>query len=508
MGGSVPDPVAVLRGHHAEVQALDFLDTEAALLAGDGEGELRVWGLQDLRPVAVSRTHPASGGILHLESFSWRERQYLVTQGKDMTVHVWQLGTDLHLARAPLVTIHKMASSFCRFSLLAPLPPGPHAAVSRQPHAAPPEQGGSLPAAAITLRGQVDDDSQHDVSGTADTGSPAHQSADGGQGQPAQPRETLAAPSGLGGICLGLHCCTCSPAGACAEGGQGDLPAEHVEQQQHAQAQGQRVQAVGSGAPYLLALPADDNRAVDVWCCGCGRQLVNVGQPGAAWAEGSKLGMCTALKLFRNPSGPPCLAAGYEAGWVVVWALYAGGATSSSASRGDSNGTTGKLSSSDGLLGAMGRLGGSGEAPAGVHQQQQQPLAARQLHEEPVLCIDIDASGAGGASAGADSRLVLFKLDWGAGGAVKVRKAVPLKAPGVNAVAIRGDGRIIATAGWDGRVRVFKYRTGEPLAVLKYHRSAMTAVRFSPKTHLLASASQDGTIALWSIYQERKHSQQ
>jgi len=32
-------------------------------------------------------------------------------------------------------------------------------------------------------------------------------------------------------------------------------------------------------------------------------------------------------------------------------------------------------------------------------------------------------------------------------------------------------------------------------------------VRFSPKTYLLASASQDGTIALWSIYQEQKHPQ-
>lgn len=34
MSRPAPDPMAVLRGHHGEVQALDFLDNEQLLLTG------------------------------------------------------------------------------------------------------------------------------------------------------------------------------------------------------------------------------------------------------------------------------------------------------------------------------------------------------------------------------------------------------------------------------------------------------------------------------------------
>lgn len=40
-----------------------------------------------------------SGGVLHLRAFCWRGRQHLVTQGKDMTFHIWRLGPDLQLPR-------------------------------------------------------------------------------------------------------------------------------------------------------------------------------------------------------------------------------------------------------------------------------------------------------------------------------------------------------------------------------------------------------------------------
>ena len=75
-----------------------------------------------------------------------------------------------------------------------------------------------------------------------------------------------------------------------------------------------------------------------------------------------------------------------------------------------------------------------------------------------------------------------------------------LAVPGVAAAAIRSDSRILATAGWDKQVRVFHYSKGRPLAVLQYHKAGVNDVVFDARTRVLASASKDGGIALWSVY--------
>ncbi|ETN23182.1 hypothetical protein, variant [Phytophthora nicotianae INRA-310] len=67
-------------------------------------------------------------------------------------------------------------------------------------------------------------------------------------------------------------------------------------------------------------------------------------------------------------------------------------------------------------------------------------------------------------------------------------------------VCIRGDQRIVATAGWDHRVRVFHLRKLKPLAVLKYHSESVFGLSFSADNALLTSCSKDHKIALWSIY--------
>ncbi|CAH0477770.1 unnamed protein product [Peronospora belbahrii] len=71
---------------------------------------------------------------------------------------------------------------------------------------------------------------------------------------------------------------------------------------------------------------------------------------------------------------------------------------------------------------------------------------------------------------------------------------------GFSSVCIRGDQRIVATAGWDHRVRVFHLRKLKPLAVLKYHSDSVFALDFSSNNALLISCSKDRRIALWSIY--------
>ncbi|OHT04847.1 hypothetical protein TRFO_27651 [Tritrichomonas foetus] len=72
---------------------------------------------------------------------------------------------------------------------------------------------------------------------------------------------------------------------------------------------------------------------------------------------------------------------------------------------------------------------------------------------------------------------------------------------GVDDITVRCDGKIWATAGWDGRVRLFDAKKGKPLAVLKHHRGGIHSVAFADDG-LLASGGDDRGIALWSLYRK------
>jgi WD40 repeat protein len=50
---------------------------------------------------------------------------------------------------------------------------------------------------------------------------------------------------------------------------------------------------------------------------------------------------------------------------------------------------------------------------------------------------------------------------------------------GLQSVVLRSDGRVFATAGWDGRVRVYSSKTMREVAVLKWHKESVYAVGFA-----------------------------
>ncbi|MBA9002272.1 WD40 repeat domain-containing serine/threonine protein kinase [Thermomonospora cellulosilytica] len=78
-------------------------------------------------------------------------------------------------------------------------------------------------------------------------------------------------------------------------------------------------------------------------------------------------------------------------------------------------------------------------------------------------------------------------------------------APGrLHAVAFAPDGRLLATGGEDGRVRLVDVTGRRQVAALAGHGHAVLAVAFSPDGRLLASGGHDGTVILWDVERARR----
>ncbi len=67
----------------------------------------------------------------------------------------------------------------------------------------------------------------------------------------------------------------------------------------------------------------------------------------------------------------------------------------------------------------------------------------------------------------------------------------------VFSIAFSPDGRLVATAGKDGTVRLWDATTGSARRSLRGHTNEVTSVAFAPTGHVVASGSEDGTIRIW-----------
>lgn len=125
-------------------------------------------------------------------------------------------------------------------------------------------------------------------------------------------------------------------------------------------------------------------------------------------------------------------------------------------------------------------------------------IAVLRLHDSAVNAA-IALPGGRFATGGQDGRVAL----WRAGSDRPVRVMGPggegHDAP-VAALAASPDGALLASAGWDRVVRIWRLDApGVPPAVLEGHEDNVNAVAFMPGGEIIASAGQDGALRLWPL---------
>ncbi|XP_012787935.2 guanine nucleotide-binding protein subunit beta-like protein 1 [Sorex araneus] len=165
----------------------------------------------------------------------------------------------------------------------------------------------------------------------------------------------------------------------------------------------------------------------------------------------AKPGMPMCLQLWQADSSPrPLLLAGYEDGSVALWDI-----------------------------------------------SQRKVCSRLTCHPEPVMGLDFDSQQARGVSGSAEKALAVWSVDERQ--ALQMCRTQQITNPGIADVKIRPDRKILATAGWDHRIRVFRWSTMKPLAVLNFHSATVHCVAFADNG-LLAAGSGDQRISVWSLY--------
>jgi guanine nucleotide-binding protein subunit beta-like protein 1 len=126
-------------------------------------------------------------------------------------------------------------------------------------------------------------------------------------------------------------------------------------------------------------------------------------------------------------------------------------------------------------------------------------------YDECPMAIDYDEVTNRGLIGGSGDKIHVFSFVRNTLDMVK-KTEIGIKNPGIHCLKIRKDLKIFTSGGWDGRIRIFSWKSMRPLAVLTEHKNELMDIAFSPdvvamwKAPIMAAAGIDGQITLWNIY--------
>lgn len=215
----------------------------------------------------------------------------------------------------------------------------------------------------------------------------------------------------------------------------------------------------------LFAVPnALDSGGVDIFHLPSERRISTISSD-----QSVKTGMLMAVNLFVSPDGEIFVASAYEDGHVMVF-VHRGPLKTPSFEREYIN----------------------------ANPLKWDRLYASRPHTQPVLSLDVSASHEYFISSSADALIVKHPIPSAKSGGYipaagykeeSALKSVNTKHSGQQGLRIRSDGKIFATAGWDGRFRVYSGKAMKELAVLKWHKDGCYAVAFGDTENISPSVS-------------------
>lgn len=129
----------------------------------------------------------------------------------------------------------------------------------------------------------------------------------------------------------------------------------------------------------------------------------------------------------------------------------------------------------------------------------------RVSEDECLMAMDYDPFTNRGVCGGTSDKISVFSIDRQT---MELRKKseIAIKNAGISRLKIRKDLKVFVSAGRDGRIRIFSWKSLRPLAVLTEHRGELLDVIYSAekvsmwKAVIMAAAGADGQISLWDLY--------